>query len=516
VLGARAETFAVEGHNFGLVPIEGLEPGGRYPYEVELDGERRWPLPDSKLPPSVIRTIAPGQPIDIAFGSCRVAAPCVPPYTLTQDDSEDGFEFDALHVLATEMVRGSEQDWPELLMLAGDQVYVDEGAPETREFIRSRRGTAQPPQDGPVDFEEYSRLYRESWSEPMVRWLLSTVSTSMLWDDHDIHDDWNISRSWNEEMREHDWWHRRLIAGTMSYWTYQFAGNLSPRELDENDTYRRIAEGEDPTEVLREFAQGTSSTEQGTRWSFCRDIGGTRIIALENRAGRVLRDDRRSIFDDDEWDWIVRHATGDFDHLVLAMSDPYLLAPAMHHLEAWNEVVCDGVWGGAAARASEKLRRAVDFDHWVLSRCHSSGCGGCEEVGSGRRGKAPATVILLAGDVHHAYLADVAFRRDAGVRSAVYQAVCSPFRNPLSSHEKRAVELAISRPAEAFARSLARAAGAPDPGLRWRLCEGPYFDNQVATLTVRDRGASLRLDKTVAGESEDERSLETVFDRPLA
>ena len=36
-------------------------------------------------------------------------------------------------------------------------------------------------------------LYRESWSDPDIRWLLSTVPTTMIFDDHDVNDDWNIS-----------------------------------------------------------------------------------------------------------------------------------------------------------------------------------------------------------------------------------------------------------------------------------------------------------------------------------
>jgi hypothetical protein len=62
---------------------------------------------------------------------------------------------------------------------------------------------------------------------------------------------------------------------------------------------------------------------------------------------------------------------------------------------------------------------------------------------------------------------------------------------------------------------MAHAVGAPDPGIRWRCLEGPYFDNQVATLRLDGRRAIARLDKTVAGE-EEERSLEKSFERRIA
>jgi PhoD-like phosphatase len=516
VLGHSAHTFQVRRHHYALVCIGGLEPGGTYPYEVLLDGERRWPLPDHDVPPSVIRTLDRDAPLTIAFGSCRVAMPHTRPYTCSKDEDERGFEFDALYVLANEMIRGTRENWPEALLLLGDQVYVDEGAPLTRARIRWERDTTEPPFEEAGTFEEYAWLYHESWGDPLIRWLFSTVSCSMVWDDHDMHDDWNISRSWVEEMNRHDWWRKRAVDGFMSYWVYQHMGNLSPRDLDENDVWRRIQEVDDASGPLHDFAERAHQTGEGTRWTYCRDLGRTRLIAMDSRAGRVLRKDRRSIFDDREWDWITDHASGDFDHLLLATSDPVLLAPAMHHLEAWNEMVCDGAWGDQAARLGERLRRGMDFDHWGAFRLSFQRLSKLlEEVGSGQRGEPPASIVVLSGDVHHAYLAEVGFRRSAGVRSAVYQATCSPFRNPLDSHQRTAIQIAMGGGAESIARALARSAGAPDPAIGWRICEGPYFDNQVASMKLEGRRATLRLDKTKPGEHR-EKQLHRTFERPIA
>jgi hypothetical protein len=516
VLGCREQTFGVAGHHYALVRVAGLEPGGSYEYEVALDGERRWPQPGAEPPPSVIRTFAPGRPLDVCFGSCRVSAPHEEPYTKPQDEDERGFELDALRVLAQQMIRDDRDEWPELLFLLGDQIYVDEASPATRERIRARRDTSEPPGEEVIDFEEYTWLYRESWSDPLIRWLFSTVSTSMVWDDHDMSDDWNISRSWHEEMDRKHWWHERAIGGIMSYWIYQHIGNLSPRDLDEDDEmYARVRANPDATEVLHDWAHAIDSTAAGTRWSYCRDIGGVRAIFIDSRAARVLDDGQRAMCDDDVWEWIADHTDGDFDHLLISTTVPYLLSPAFHHLEAWNERLCGGAWGGAAARASEKLRRAVDFDHWAsFQESFGRFRELLEEVGSGKRGAAPASIAILSGDVHHAYLCDVAFRRGSGVRSRVVQAVCSPYRNPLTERERRTIRLSFKRAFGALARGLARLAGAPDPGIRWRLLEGPYFDNQVATLRLDGRSAIARLDKTEAGE-EREQALHKSFERRL-
>jgi hypothetical protein len=516
ILGRTEPTFTVEEHHYALVRFEGLEPAGFYEYEVTLDGERRWPQADSELPPSVIRTLGGDKPLDICFGSCRVALPDRKPYVDSKDRHEEGHEFDALYVLATEMRRTERDKWPELLFLIGDQVYVDEGSPRTRERIRERRGVETPPYEEVTDYEEYSWLYEESWSEPLIRWLFSTVSVSMQWDDHDMSDDWNISESWLEERRRTSWWHRRAVSGIISYWVYQHLGNLAPEALDEDDLYGRVRGNVHASKDLREFAAKVQSSGHGSRWSFCRDLGGTRVLFVDSRAGRVLEPGNRSMVDEDEWGWVTEHSRGDFDHLLIATTVPYLLSPGFHHLEAWSERVCDGAWGRPAVKLGEKARRAADFDHWAsFDRSFQLLRELLEKVGSGKRGRAPASIVILSGDVHHAYLAEIGFKPEVEMVSNVYQAVCSPYRNPLDEKERLAIRAGFTRPFIAAVRRLGKAAGVPDPGIRWRLTEGPYFDNQVATLRIDGRKALLQLDKTVPGD-EDERRLECVFERRLA
>ena len=85
--------------------------------------------------------------------------------------------------------------------------------------------------------------------------------------------------------------------------------------------------------------------------------------------------------------------------------------------------------------------------------------------------------------------------------SAVYQAVGSPYRKALDAHERLAVRIGHSRPTEVLVRALARAAGVEDPDLRWRFAGGPYFDNQIATLSLEGREASLTISKTVRDEA---------------
>ena len=62
----------------------------------------------------------------------------------------------------------------------------------------------------------------------------------MIFDDHDIRDDWNASLDWKRKMEATSWWHGRIVAGLASYWVYQHLGNLSPRGRAADEVWRRI------------------------------------------------------------------------------------------------------------------------------------------------------------------------------------------------------------------------------------------------------------------------------------
>jgi hypothetical protein len=450
------------------------------------------------------------------FGSCRVSVPHEPPYTLRKDDHECGREVDALYALALRMRDQPVEEWPSRLMLLGDQVYADEVSPRTLEFIKSRRSTDVPPGEDVADFEEYTRLYWESWSEPVTRWLFSTLATSMIFDDHDVHDDWNISASWLEDARALDWWDERIKGAFASYWIYQHLGNLAPDHLHEDEILDRVLAADDALEVLRSFSFKADRETDGARWSYARDHGGVRVIVIDSRAGRVLEgEERRCMVDDDEWEWICERMVGGHDHLVIATTLPLLMAPGVHYLEAWNEAICGGAWGRPGRWFGEKVRRGLDLEHWAAFRdSFEKFTTRIREVAAGEHGPPPASIVVLSGDVHNAYLAEVAFPRGSGAQSHVYQAVCSPFRNPLDDRERRMMRFASSAAGHVVGRALARTAGVGDPNLRWRFVHGPTFDNQVATLELHERTARMRLERTLPDEWQ-EPKLHEVMSRSL-
>ncbi|MGN0118856.1 MAG: alkaline phosphatase D family protein [Streptomyces albidoflavus] len=500
--GGAAPTFSVAGHHYALIPVTGLPEGSDTPYEVHLGGEPVWPPPDSPFPPSTIRTApresAGDRPVRVTFGSCRWSSPP------SGQDSPVGP--DALDALAARIAGDTGADRPDLLLLLGDQVYADETSPQTRSWLASRRDLAEPPGEQVADFEEYTRLYDESWTDPEVRWLLSTVPSLMIFDDHDVIDDWNTSASWLAEMRETPWWQERIVSGLMSYWIYQHLGNLGPAELATDPLYKAVRSAPDGTEALRAFAARADADRPGTRWSYRRDLGRVRLLMVDTRMARVLAEEERAMLHPDEEAWLREQALtdpGGHDHLLIGSSLPWLLPGLVHEAERWNAALCGGERGPRWARFGEWLRRAADLEHWAAFPASFDRLAHLTEEAATAPG-GPATVCVLSGDVHHAYAAESrpvgTVRKSLPVgRARVHQLTCSPVHNAIPLPIRAGFRLGWSRAGGLLGRVFARHGRTGRAPVTWRRSGGPWFGNQLMTLTLRGRRADLHLDQARPG-----------------
>ncbi|QIM21830.1 alkaline phosphatase family protein [Phycicoccus sp. HDW14] len=487
-----APTFGVHGSHYALVVCDGLEPGSDEAYELLLDGERVWPF--DGWPPSRIRTLSPDRLPHFAFGSCR---------TFGSHDAEGTrlHGVDALRSLGVTLRDVPDAGRPDLLLLLGDQVYADTTPHgELEDFMRSRRSLEEPPYEEIKDYPEYDELYRITWSDPVIRWLFSTLPSAMIFDDHDIRDDWNTSWSWRRDIRATTWWQERIVSGLASYWVHQHLGNLSPAELAAEELYARVLEhaaaggaGElDLTADLDALAARADADPATYRWSHTRELGDCLLVVLDSRAARDLQPDRRSMLDEVEMRWLDETLRGGHRHVFVGTSLPFLLPPGLHDFEAIDEAVAEGAYGRRAAHVAERVRRTVDLEHWAAFTA------GFDEVfelvmdlARGHRGPAPDTVTFLSGDVHNSYFAEVTDPGRHGARSRIVQAVCSPIRNPMP----RGVRVAVSMLTRSLVRPMrflaARSERTPDPRYPWTVTEGPWFDNNVALCRVTPGGLEL-------------------------
>ncbi|MBM6403236.1 alkaline phosphatase family protein [Phycicoccus sp. CSK15P-2] len=509
-------TFRVHGSHYALVVCDGLEPGTDHPYEVAVGGETVWPPPGA--PESRIRTLDPDRHPYLAFGSCR---------TMGSHDVAGNTEHgvDALRSLGVALRDDAAAGRPDLLLLLGDQVYADTTPhPELELFMRSRRSLEEPPYDEIKDYPEYDELYRLAWSDPVIRWVLSTLPSAMIFDDHDIRDDWNTSWSWRQDIRATTWWQERIVSGLASYWVHQHIGNLSPADLAEEEVYRHVLEhaaarpegeaGEelDLTDRLDDLAARADAQPETYRWSCTREVGDCLVVLLDSRAARDLQPGHRSMLDDVEMRWLDDTLRGGHRHVLVGTSLPFLLPPGLHDLEAMDEAVAQGAYGRRAARLAEKVRRVIDLEHWAAFNV------GFDEVSEmvmslarGERGPAPATVTFLSGDVHNSYIAEVTDPAQYGAHSRVLQAVCSPIRNPMP----RAVRVVMSMLTRSLVRPMrfltSRSERVPDPAYPWTVTEGPWFDNNIALLRVVQGGLELTWVTGVVDGDTDRPTLRKVY-----
>ncbi|MGI5198486.1 alkaline phosphatase D family protein [Streptomyces sp. CA-288835] len=518
--GGETRTFQVAGHHYALIPVTGLTPGTSTAYEVRLDGTTVWPLPGSSFPPSAIHAPAYDDhaTVRVAFGSCRWAAPPA--------DEKDPVGPDALDTLAARLASDPGAERPDVLVLLGDQVYADETSKATRRWLAARRDLKDPPGNEVADYEEYTRLYYESWLDPEVRWLLSTVPSCMIFDDHDVIDDWNTSASWLADMRATPWWQERLLSGLMSYWVHQHLGNLPPEHLATDPLYAAVRAIPDGTDVLRTFAAEADSNPSSVRWSYRRDFGRVRLLMIDTRAARVLDEKERAMLAPGELAWLREQVlegrgapaptptpapvpsgangtaappadspAAPYDHLLIGTSLPWLLPHLVHDAEAWNAALCRGERGERWARFGEDLRRRADLEHWSAFPASFDALASLvAEVGSGP--EAPATVCVLSGDVHHAYIAEPSWPKGAsGPDARVLQLTCSPVHNSIPMSIKLGFHFGWSRVGRALGRRFAGHGGVPNPPIDWRRTGGPWFGNQLMTLILRGRSARLRLDQ---------------------
>ena len=145
----------------------------------------------------------------------------------------------------------------------------------------------------------------------------------------------------------------------------------------------------------------------GYHFNFHRDLGDVRLIVIDTpqRPRARARAGGR---------WSTTASGGGSPitpptraaHLLIASSVPVLVPGGLHDLQQWNEAICAGRWGRPVAvdrrahparprpRGLGRLRPLVPSDVRIARR-HADGT------------TPPATITLLSGDIHFAYVASV-------------------------------------------------------------------------------------------------------------
>ena len=329
---------------YAWVACEWLVPDTWYRYGVRgrrADGTTKTLWPDAKLAgiglPSVFRTLPTWSfdPLRVAYGSCRAG--------YAQDDPAGTTKGrDALTGLAAQVAQGWDQratTWPHFLLLTGDQVYGDQLSDRLKARFRRPDLRGDDP-DEATTLAQYVELYREAWTAtPAVRWLLSTIPSFMIFDDHEQTDDWNITQDW-VDARSSPAWISRFGAGLLAYWLYQGAGNLAPRDWLTDERMRPLTPRirplfDDATDRLTPLFESYIRRTRRATWSYAFDAAGTRFVVGDTRMSRKLTG-HRLLMDDPAWA-VYQDLAKDHPRrrVVLVVPGPVLNPHPLHDLFAW-------------------------------------------------------------------------------------------------------------------------------------------------------------------------------------
>ena len=324
---------------------------------------------------------------------------------------------------------------------------------------------------------------------------MSTVPTAMIFDDHDIRDDWNTSASWRADMKDKPWWRDRIRGRAGVLLGVSAPGQSDPAELADDEDYQRLVATDGDTWRLVDLADRADQEvdcNKGIRFSYQWDLGRSRLIMIDSRNGRILESGERMMIGEREFRWLETQATDgldELDHLMLASSVPWLMPPA---IGTWRRSTSGNAdRPGRRGRLAEKTRRAGDFDHWpAFYKSFVRLAETIARVAGHPHG--PTTVSVLSGDVHHSYAARAQWAGDSAqpAGATVHQLVCSPVRNYVPLFVKPAFAgLDASRGcAHPMVGTPTRRPPFP---LSWSNTCGPLFGNTIATLQVNGRSAEV-------------------------
>ncbi len=156
------------------------------------------------------------------------------------------------------------------------------------------------------------------------------------------------------------------------------------------------------------------------------------------------------------------------------------MPPAASQVQMMNERSA-----AAGQPVAEKLRQAVDLEHWPAFRASFDRLARLiERVGSRRR-RPRRRSACSPGTCTTATPRAPAFRTPT--RSRVYQLTCSPVRNGVPWFMEYVFATGWMRPVVGAVRRLGRWWGVPEEPVTWDPIGGPWFGNAVATLEVTGR-----------------------------
>ncbi|MCL1035705.1 alkaline phosphatase family protein [Shewanella submarina] len=260
--------------------------------------------------------------------------------------------------------------------------------------------------------KEWQHLLEFKSGLSQVRRLLAHIPTYMIFDDHDITDDWNLTAKWEEAAYGHRFSKRIIGNALIGYTLFQGLGN-QPKRFEQD--IRPLLD-----DLLNQQGHALDKQKQNSlidallkfeKWHYSLDTS-PRIVVLDTRTRR-WRSESNLAKPSGLMDW---EALMDMQQELIDLDKVIIVSPApMFGVKLIEAVQRTATFIGASLM--------VDAENWMA---HPGAASALLSIFTHR--KTPQEFVLLSGDVHYSFAYDVSvrFRSES---PGIYQITASGFKN---------------------------------------------------------------------------------------
>ncbi|CAE6904261.1 Isoleucyl-tRNA synthetase [Vibrio sp. B1REV9] len=241
-----------------------------------------------------------------------------------------------------------------------------------------------------------------------VQRLLAHIPTYMIFDDHDITDDWNLTVGWEKAATENAFSHRIIGNGLIAYWLCQGWGN-APEKF--NTTFMKYAHryfDELTDEAQNQFIQYLYRFEE---WHYTVHTS-PKVVVLDTRTRRWRSESRMNkpsgLMD---WEALIefQQELMNQDKVIIVSAAPMF---GVKFIEMLQRVMTS---------CGQPL--VIDAENWMA---HPGSANTLISIFT--HTKTPTNFVILSGDVHYSFAYDIKLRYRKNSPN-IYQITCSGFKN---------------------------------------------------------------------------------------
>jgi len=241
-----------------------------------------------------------------------------------------------------------------------------------------------------------------------VQQLFAHLPTYMIFDDHDITDDWNLTIGWENAVNGHPLATQLIGNGLMGYFLCQGWGN-NPEQFDEDfvDGFRQLFRHYDHAQ----HAQLLRQLQRFEQWHYS-IMTSPKVVVLDTRTRR-WRSESNINKPSGLMDWEamldLQHELIDQESIIIISAAPVFGVKFIETLQKVMTVLGQPL--------------LIDAENWMA---HPGSANTLLNILT--HPKTPHNFVILSGDVHYSFAYDIKLRHSKSSPD-IYQITCSGFKN---------------------------------------------------------------------------------------